>query len=398
MDRPRPAIHDVDVNDGSSTRSALTGLRVVDLTVARAGPHCVRQLSDWGADVIRIDSPRDDVLGNRRNSDNQNLHRNKRSLSLNLKGPADLETFYELVRSADVLVENMRSDVKFRLQVDYATLEAINPRLVYGSISGFGQSGPCAHLGGVDQVAQGMGGLMSVTGEPGGVPMRAGIPVTDLAAGLYLAIGILAALRERDTSGKGQWVHTSLLEAAIGMLDFQATRWTIDGEAPRAEGNHHPTLIPAGCFQTSDGAINVAASSDKLWRALCNVIGCPDRADDPRFATGQLRSRNRTEINEVISAALATNTCAHWSEALQEEGIPVGTVYTVDAMFADPQVEHLAMTRTVDHHELGPRQLIRSPINMSRSVHEITRAAPDPGQDSSSIRAQMSSAEGVWSS
>ena len=270
----------------------LADLRVLDLTVARAGPTCVRQLADWGADVIRIDEPAQSGTGTigtgrerRQGSDYQHMHRNKRSLTLDLKTEEGRAILLRLVDTADVLVENMRPEVKTRLGFDYETVHARNPRLVYGSISGFGQDGPYAGRGGVDQIAQGMGGLMSVTGLPGNEPTRVGIPVADLSAALYLAIGILVALHERERTGEGRWVTTSLLEAMIAMLDFQAVRWTVDGEVPVQEGNHHPTQIPMGCFRSADGYLNVAGPSGRLWHRLCAVLGHDELTSDPRFST-----------------------------------------------------------------------------------------------------------------
>ncbi len=249
---------------------------VLDLTVARAGPTAVRQLADWGAEVIRIEpaGAHDDVTGGRRHgSDFQNLHRNKRCITLDLKQPRGREIFLALARSADVVVENFRADVKHRLGIDYDSVRAVNPRIVYGSISGFGQDGPYRDRPGVDQIAQGLGGLMSVTGLPGQGPVRVGVAISDLAAGLYLACGILVALHERARSGEGQWVTTSLLEALIGMLDFQAARFLVEGEVAGQAGNHHPTLAPMGVFPTADGHINIAASSGAQFRSLLEALG-----------------------------------------------------------------------------------------------------------------------------
>ena len=255
----------------------LEGLSVLDLTAHRAGPTAVRQLADWGADVIKIEPPgeaKGDVVGgNRHGFDFQNLHRNKRGMTLNLKTPEAHAIFMKLAETADVVVENYRSDVKYRLKVDYDTIAAVNPRIVYGSISGFGQSGPDATRPGVDQIAQGMGGLMSITGLPGQGPVRVGIPIADLTAGIFLSQAILLALMQRAQTGKGQWVHTSLLEAQIFMLDFQASRWLIAHEVPGQAGNDHPTGIPTGVFPTADGHINIAASGQGLWERFCKAIG-----------------------------------------------------------------------------------------------------------------------------
>ena len=382
-------------------RLPLADVRVLDLTIARAGPTAVRQLADWGADVVKIEPPRragnDEATtgGERHGSDFQNLHRNKRSVTLDLKTDAGRAVFRRLVATADVVVENMRPPVKHRLGVDYETLRALNPGLVHGSISGFGQDGPDAGRGGVDQIAQGMGGLMSITGHPGGGPLRVGVPIADLAAGLYLAIGILVALRERDRSGEGQWVQTSLLEAMIAMLDFQATRWTIDGQVPGPEGNHHPTSVPMGCFATADGWVNVAGPSGRLYRSLCQVLGMPELLDDPRFATGALRSANRAELNRLIGEQLRTNTTAHWVARLTEAGVPAGPVNRIDEAMSEPQVRHLAMEAPVRHPVLGELSLIRNAVTLSGGPQSVRHPSPEPGQHTDEVLREIgfSSAE-----
>jgi formyl-CoA transferase len=365
----------------------LSDIRVIDLTIARAGPTCVRQLADWGADVIRVEPPgsRDSLGGDRHGSDFQQLHRNKRSLSLNLKSPAGQGVLMRLVDSADVLVENMRPPVKERLGFGYEAVHARNPRLVYGSISGFGQDGPYGDRGGVDQIAQGMGGLMSVTGRPGTEPTRAGIPVSDLAAGLYLAIGVLVALHDRDRTGSGRWVQTSLLESMIAMMDFQAARWTIDGDVPGQAGNHHPTNVPMGCFATADGYLNVGAAGGRLLRAFAAAIGLPALPDDPRFDTLAKRSANRAELNALVAGQLRTRATAQWVTALTEAGVPCGPVYRMDEVFADPQVRHLAMTQDVRHPALGPLALIRNAVRMTGEPGTVRTPSPDPGDHTAEV-------------
>lgn len=345
----------------------LGDIRVIDLTVARAGPTCVRQLADWGADVIRVEPPggRDSMGGSRHGSDFQHMHRNKRSVALNLKSAAGREALMRLVDTADVLIENMRPPVKRRLGFDFGTIHARNPRLVYGSISGFGQDGPYGDRGGVDQIAQGMGGLMSVTGLPGTEPTRAGIPVSDLAAGMNLAIGVLVALHDRERTGAGRWVRTSLLESMISLMDFQTARWTIDGEVPGQAGNHHPTNVPMGCYATADGYVNVGASGGRVLTAFCSAIGLPGLPDDPRFDTVEKRSANREELNTLIAERLSAESTATWVTVLNEAGVPAGPVYRMDEVFADPQVRHLGMTRTVNHPELGSLSIVRNAVSMS---------------------------------
>jgi crotonobetainyl-CoA:carnitine CoA-transferase CaiB-like acyl-CoA transferase len=341
----------------------LDDVRVIDLTVARAGPQCVRQLADWGADVVRVEPPSDPagVAG----SDSRNLHRNKRAIALDLKQPASVDALHRLVDHADVLVENLRPPVKAKLGFDWPTIHARNPRIVMGSISGFGQDGPYAERGGVDQIAQGMGGLMSVTGLPDTEPTRVGIPVSDLASGLHLAVGILVALHDRARTGVGRWVRTSLLETMISMMDLQAVRWTVDGEVPVQEGNHHPTLVPMGCFRSADGWVNVAGPSGRLLRRFCAAIGLPDLPSDERFDSGPKRSANRAELNAIVAARLRERTTAEWVDVLNAAGVPCGPVYAMDEVFADPQVEHLGMVGL---------DLVRNPVTMGDEVtvrHEL---------------------------
>jgi formyl-CoA transferase len=337
----------------ASTPLPLDDIRVIDLTIARAGPQCVRQLADWGADVVRIE-PRSDPAGVR-GSDARNLHRNKRTVELDLKADGATDTLLRMVDRADVLVENMRPAVKKKLGFAWEVVHARNPRLVYGSISGFGQDGPYADRGGVDQIAQGMGGLMSVTGLPQTAPTRVGIPVSDLAAGLHLAIGILVALHERERTGNGRWVRTSLLETMISMMDLQAVRWTIDGEVPVQEGNHHPTLVPMGCFRSKDGWVNVAGPSGRLLHRFCEAIGLPDLPHDSRFDSGDKRSRNRAALNEIVADRLAQRTTADWVTVLNAAGVPCGPVYAMNEVFADEQVRHLDMVAL---------DVIRNPVTM----------------------------------
>ncbi len=372
----------------------LADVRVVDLTVARAGPTCVRQLADWGADVVRVEPPPgagggDQVDERRHTPDFQNLHRNKRCVTLDLKSREGRDLLLRLVQRADVLVENMRPPVKHRLGFDYEAVRARNPRLVYASISGFGQTGPYAERGGVDQIAQGMGGLMSVTGLPGTGPTRVGIPVSDLAAGLYLTIGILAALHERARTGEGQWVRTSLLEAMVAMMDFQAARWTVAGEVAGQQGNNHPTMTPMGCFETADGHVNVAGSSGRLWQSLCEVIGLPHLARDPRFDTIAKRTAARAELNALVAERLRGRTTAEWVAALNEAGVPAGPVYRVDETFADPQVRHLDLVAPVQHPVLGCLDLVRGPVTTSRGAAGVRAPSPEPGQHTAEVLAEL---------
>ncbi|BBK44496.1 CoA transferase [Allostella vacuolata] len=368
----------------------LARFKVLDLTRVRAGPTCVRQLADWGAQVIKIESPpaieQGEALGGARHGfDFQNLHRNKRSMTLNLKSPEGLAIFKKLVEDADVVVENYRPDVKFRLGVDYETLKAINPRIVLGSISGFGQDGPYRGRPGFDQIAQGMGGLMSITGLPGQGPVRVGIPIADLTAGIFCAMGILVALLEREVSGQGQWVQSSLLQAQIAMLDFQAARWLMAGEVPGQAGNDHPTSIPTGVFKTADGHINIAATGGGIYKRFCEAIGAPHLATDPDYATGPARSANRKALNAIIEAITLTRPSAHWIDLLNEAGVPSGPIYSIDQVFSDPQVEHLGIAQGVEHPVLGPQKLVGQAVELSRTPSVLHSATPEQGVDTDAI-------------
>lgn len=365
---------------------ALSYLRVIDLTRVRSGPTAVRQLADWGADVIKVEQPEDAFTDASRNgSDFQNLHRNKRSLSLDLKSEAGRGVFLKLVEHADVVVENFRPDVKTRLGIAYDDLKAINSRLVYASISGYGQTGPYRDRPGLDQIAQGMGGLMSITGQPDAGPMRAGIAVADMGAGLYCAIGIMTALLERERSGEGQWVHTSLLQAQIALDDFQAARWLMEREVPDRTGNDHPTMCPMGVFPTTDGHINIAPFGEPMWQKLCRVLGCAMLLDDARFRDARSRMAHREAVNEGLAEKTRLQPSAHWIELLNREGIPCGPIYRMNEVFSDGQVEHLGMAEQVEHPELGPIRLIAQPIAMSRSVGTIDSAAPTRGEHTDAI-------------
>jgi len=369
---------------------ALSRFTVLDLTRVRSGPTCVRQLADWGANVIKIDALMEDAGGEqpggpRHGSDFQNLHRNKRAMALNLKDPKGLEVFRRLVGKADVVVENFRPDVKARLGIDYDALRKINPRIVYGSISGFGQDGPYRDRPGVDQIAQGMGGLMSITGLPGQGPVRVGIPVADLCAGLFCALGIMVALLERETSGEGQWITTSLLQAQIFMLDFQAARWLQAHEVAKQAGNNHPTTIPTGVFKTKDGYINIASAGHVMWDRLCNAIGASEMIENPDFKTGALRSKNRDACNAAIEAKTVGKTSAEWIDIFNEAGVPAGPINSIDQVFADEQVKHLGIAQNGTRPDGKEQTFVGQPITLSRTPSKIAATPPELGQHTDEV-------------
>ena len=375
----------------------LQHLRVLDLTIARAGPTAVRLLADWGAEVIKIEPPpRKDgqgnsVTGGRRGPDEQNLHRNKRSLAINLKKPDGQKLFHDLVKQADVIVENFRSDVKYRLSVDYETVKAIKSDIIYASISGFGQDGPYATRPGVDQIIQGMSGLMSVTGEPGRGPMRVGVAISDTSAGMFLGQGILLALLHRERTGEGQWVHTSLLEAMMSKLDFQGARYTMKGEVADQQGNDHPTQVPMGTFEAKDGFVNIAAFGDVMWKRFCDALGAKALFDDPEYQTVRDRSSRHKKIKEDMNQVTSQRTVSDLVEVLNEAGVPTGPINNIGEGFEDAQVRHLKLAKLAPHAELGDLNLVRSPINLSQfpQSESFDNAAPDPGANSVEVLEQL---------
>jgi len=372
---------------------ALSRFTVLDLTRVRAGPTCVRQLADWGANVIKIDALLEDsgeqLGGPRQGSDFQNLHRNKRAMALNLKKPEGLAVFRRMVEKADVIIENFRPDVKGKLGVDYERVRRINPRIVYGSISGFGQDGPYHKRPGFDQIAQGMGGLMSITGAPGEGPMRVGIPVADLAAGLFCAMGILTALLEREVSGEGQWVQTSLLQAQIFMLDFQAARWLMDKDVAQQAGNDHPTSIPTGVFKTADGYINIATTGGRIWERFAQAVGAPDLPSRPEYLTGPDRSKNRKQLNAEINKLTEKKTSETWVKEFNAAGVPCGPIYSIDQMFADAQVEHLKMAQDVPNPEGRHIRLVGQPFTLSRTPSKMVARPPEFGEQTEEVLAEF---------
>ena len=369
-----------------TSHGPLSHITVLDLTRVRAGPTAVKQLSDWGAQVIKVEGPaEDDMTGSRDGSDFQNLHRNKRSIVIDLKQPQGVEALKRLTSKADVLVENFRPDVKHRLGIDHVALRAVNPRLVYASISGFGEEGPYATRPGFDLIAQAMGGMMSVTGLPGHGPLRAGIPLADLSSGLYAAIGILIALLDRERTGEGQWVQTSLLAAQVAMLDFQAAAWLMDGKVYRQTGNDHPYTTPMGVYPASDGEILIGASGQGQYRKLCETIAAPELLADLRFATADARLANRPAFNAALSEITRRRPVKEWVERLNEAGIACGPINAIDQVFADLQVQASGIVATAPHPRLGEIGMLGSPIRLSAGEARITSAAPEKGADTEAV-------------
>ena len=380
--------------DRRASSGALGRFRVIDLTQVRAGPNCVKQFADFGADVIKVEPP-DSIprgelyVGARDGADMQNLHRNKRSITLNLKAPQAREALLRLVATADVVVENFRPDVKVRLGLDYDTLRAVNPRVVLVSISGFGQDGPYRHRPGFDQIIQGMCGLMSATGAPEGGPMRAGAAVVDVTAGLYAAIGALTALLERETSGQGQWVQISLLHAGIGLMDFQAARYLVDGAVAIRVGNDHPTSMPTSAYRTRDGYLNIGAGGDDMWRRLCEALGQPELTSQPRFADDPSRVRNRSELNAILNELFAARTTDEWVGVLDSADVPCGPIYAMDQVFADPQVRHAGIAESVVHPRRGEIDLISQVVRLQRTPAQISFPLEDKGASTEAVLSEI---------
>jgi formyl-CoA transferase len=376
-DAPMPAI---------TASPALSRLRILDLTRVRAGPTCVRQFADFGADVIKVENTTpEDMGGPREGPDFQNLHRNKRSITLDLKSAQGKEIFLRLVKTADIVVENYRPDVKDRLGIDYESLKKVNKRIILASISGFGQDGPYRARPGFDQIAQGLSGIMSVTGKPGEGPMRVGCAVADVGAGLLAALGIMTALLERETSGEGQWVQSNLLQAALQLLDFQAARYTMSGDVPLQVGNDHPTSMPTSAYKTADGYMNVAATGTKMWQRVCESIGRPDLFEHPDFKTAEARAKNRMPLNAELNKGFATKKSAEWVEILNAGGVPCGPIYSMDQVFADPQVKHVQAAAEVQSKKLGKLRLINQPVKLSRTPAKLLAASPERGEHTKEV-------------
>jgi formyl-CoA transferase len=373
--------------------TALSRFRILDLSRVRAGPTCVRQFADFGADVIKIETPpsveSETMGGPRHGPDFQNLHRNKRAITLNLKEKEGVAIFMKLVKTADVVVENYRPDVKVRLGIDYESLKKVNPRIILASISGFGQDGPYRDRPGFDQIAQGMGGFMSITGLPGQGPVRAGTAIADISAGLFAALGIMTALLEREKSGQGQWVQSNLLMSQIALLDFQAARYLMTGVAPGQAGNDHPTSMPTSAYKTKDGYMNIAATGEPMWRRVCEALGRPDMLENPDFKGEQNRSKNRVALNAEINKALASRTTAEWIAALSAASVPCGPIYAIDKMFEDPQVRHIGAAASVKSAKLGEIRIVNQAVTLSRTPASLATAPPELGEHTAEVLAEL---------
>ena len=369
--------------------TALSHLTVLDLTRVRAGPTAVRQLADWGAQVIKIELPAamdegEGLGGPRDDSDFQNVHRNKRGMTLNLKSPEGVAILKKLVLRADILVENYRPDVKQRLGIGYETLAAINPRLIYASISGYGEDGPYRLRPGFDQIAQGVGGLMSITGLPGQGPVRVGIPIADLCAGIFCAYGITIAVIEREKSGLGQWVQSSLLQAQLFMLDFQAARWLMKGEVPEQAGNNHPTSIPTGVYKTRDGYMNLAAAGHTIWVRLCEALAAPELVLHADYASAAMRSIHRDRLHAELERRLQSHDTAHWVELLNQAGVPCGPIHSIDQAFADPQARHLGIVQKLDDVAY-----LGQPVTLSRTPSRVVAHPPALGEHTAAVLLEL---------
>ena len=378
--------------------TALSRFRILDLTRARAGPTSTKQFADFGADVIKVEQPasggeRNQLSGDRHSFDMQNLHRNSRSITLDLKNPKAKEIFYRLVKTADIVVENFRPDVKFRLGIDYETLKAINPRIILASISGFGQDGPYVARPMFDQISQGMSGIMSVTGKPGGGPMRAGVAITDITAGYIAACGMLTALLEREVSGQGQWVQSSLIQAGVAMMDFQAAKYLQTGSIPVQVGNDHPTSMPTSCYECTDGYINVAATGQVMWLNLCDAVGRPDLKEDPRFVTEPLRVKHRDDLNTILIQIFKTKEKSYWVQLLNDVGVPTGPIYDMSEVFSDPQVISQNMVAEVQHPKLGNLKLVNQALKLNITPAQVKTATPELGEHTKSLLNELGYSE-----
>jgi formyl-CoA transferase len=367
--------------------SALAGVRVIELCQVMAGPFCGQVLGDMGADVVKVEPPGtgDQTRVGMGEHAFRAVNRNKRSVTLDLKHDADVATLHRLVAATDVVIENFRPGVARRLSADYETLRTLNPRLIYASISGFGQTGPYAQRPGFDLIAQGAAGVMSVTGEPGGNPVKAGVPVSDLSAGLFCAIGILSALHHRAQTGEGQRIDTSLWEGALALGIWETAELWVTGVPPRPLGSAHRLSAPYQALRTADGHITVGGNNDKLWRRLCAAIGREDLPDDPRFATNPDRMANRPALVAELEAALAARDTDTWVELLLDAGVPAGPILDYAQVVEDPHTRAREMVVEMEHPEAGTVRTLGIPVKLSETPGTIRRPAPLLGEHNDEV-------------
>jgi crotonobetainyl-CoA:carnitine CoA-transferase CaiB-like acyl-CoA transferase len=379
--------------------AALEGVRVIDFSQVMAGPFCTMLLGDLGADVIKVEPPAGDLSrsmgGDRlrlRGNDHAPflaLNRNKRSIVLDLSTAEDRDVCLALMQTADVIVENFRPGVMRNLGIDYETVARTNPRVVYASISGFGQNGPYADRPGFDLIAQAMSGVMSVTGEPGGDPVKCGIPIADLAAGLYASHAILAALWSRASTGRGQYLETSLFEAALGLSVWEATEFFATGEPPQAHGSAHRLSAPYQALRTADGHITVAALNTRQWERLCTVIGRPELIGDARFANNGDRMVNLPALVDELEAALASASTAQWVERMLAAGVPAGPILDYQQVFSDPHTRARNMVEEIDHPVEGRIRTLGFPVKMRETPARVRRAPPQLGQHNEELLREL---------
>jgi formyl-CoA transferase len=369
---------------------ALDGLRVIELTQVMAGPFCGQVLADMGADVVKVEPPGvgDQTRAQMGEAAFRAVNRNKRSITLDLKDPAAVVTLHELAKAADVVMENYRPGVAERLGADWETLRALNPRLIYASISGFGQTGPYAQRPGFDLIAQAASGIMSVTGESEGDPVKCGVPVSDLSAGLFCAVGILSALHARERTGTGQRIDTSLFEGAFALSIWETAQLWATGETPRPLGSAHRISAPYQALRTRDGHLVVGGNNQKLWQELCAVIGRPELVDDPRFAGNAERMAHRPELVAELERALAARDTDAWVQALLAAGVPAGPIHDYAQAVADPHTLARDMVVEMEHPEAGTVRGIGIPVKLSATPGSIRRPAPLLGQHDEEVRAE----------
>jgi crotonobetainyl-CoA:carnitine CoA-transferase CaiB-like acyl-CoA transferase len=378
-------------------KKALEGIKVLDLSRALAGPYCTMMLADMGADVIKVEMPGrgDDsrswgppfVEGE--SAYFMSINRNKKSITLNMKSENSTEIIYKLIKQSDVLVENFRPGAMERLGLEYEQVKEMNPKIIYCSISGFGQNGPYRMLPGFDQVLQGMGGLMSITGDPGGSPIKVGVAIADISGGMFAAYGIVVALYNREKTCKGQMIDVSLLDSQVAWLTYRSGAYFASGEIPQPVGSGHPVIVPYQAFKAKDVYINIAVGNDQLWQKFCKTVGLEKVMDDPRFATNAKRVENREEIVKIVGDLVATKNGEEWLKILTDAGIPCGPIYTVDKIFADPQILHRQMLKELDHPKAGRIKVTGIPVKLSDTPGEVKTAPPVLGQHTQEILTEL---------